>query len=124
MRFRSPSWKVRGEFELGETKVVSGKVTTDKFSGSLIMSSPDVVAPLADLEKVSEAPVDVNARCQGQPRQDAFQALSVRAYYCCTVKGLDGVCTGGKTASPSGNRVFSSLLVYPKKTVMGLRTPS
>ncbi len=42
------------QFELGETKVVSGKVTTDKkFTGRLMMSSPDVVAPLADLDKVS-----------------------------------------------------------------------
>eukprot|EP00903_Cladosiphon_okamuranus_P021747 g19995.t1 len=43
---------VKGEFELGETKVVSGRVTVDKFSGNLVMSSPDVVAPLADLDKV------------------------------------------------------------------------
>lgn len=46
---------MKGEFEVGETKVVSGRVTTDKFSGNLVMSSPDVVAPLAELEKVGRA---------------------------------------------------------------------
>ena len=48
------------EFELGETKVVSGKVTIDKFTGRLTMSSPDVVAPLADLDKVRNATVQAH----------------------------------------------------------------
>lgn len=32
--------------------MVSGKVSMDKYSGGLIMASPDIVAPLADLKKV------------------------------------------------------------------------
>ncbi|CAM9697670.1 unnamed protein product [Scytosiphon promiscuus] len=40
-------------FPVGETKVVSGKVTTDKILGGLVMSSPDVVAPSTDLDKVA-----------------------------------------------------------------------
>lgn len=34
--------------------MVSGKVTMDKYSGALVMNSPEVVAPAADLEKVSQ----------------------------------------------------------------------
>ncbi|CAM9874881.1 unnamed protein product, partial [Ectocarpus sp. 12 AP-2014] len=45
------SWLCKN-YEPGETKVVSGKVTMDKYSGALVMNSPEVVAPAADLEKV------------------------------------------------------------------------
>lgn len=34
-------------------KVVSGKVTADRYAGRLNMGSPDIVAPLADLKKAS-----------------------------------------------------------------------
>lgn len=79
---------MKGEFEVGETKVVSGRVTTDKFSGNLVMSSPDVVAPLADLDKVGRAPVHEAAGCfrtglaanGNRRRKRAYQALIVRAY--------------------------------------------
>ena len=47
-----PAWRRGAEFRVGETKVVSGKVSKDKYTGALVMASPDVVAPLADLKKV------------------------------------------------------------------------
>lgn len=41
------------DFTVGDTKVVSGKVTAGKYTSRLVMTSPDVVAPLTDLSKVS-----------------------------------------------------------------------
>lgn len=46
------AWRRGADFAVGETKVVSGKVSVDKYSGGLVMASPDIVAPLADLKKV------------------------------------------------------------------------
>lgn len=83
----SPWWKVKGEFEVGETKVVSGRITRDKFAGNLIMSSPDVVAPLADLEKVGKAPVRSTGpcgRCRFQNRTYTCLAATSNRYRMCT----------------------------------------
>lgn len=46
------------DFTVGDTKVVSGKVTTNKYTGRPVMASPDVVAPLSDLNKASKSQAD------------------------------------------------------------------
>lgn len=48
---RRSGWSASREYELGKTKVVSGRVTADKFSKNLVIS-PEIAAPLADLDKV------------------------------------------------------------------------
>lgn len=47
------AWRKHAEYVVGETKVVSGKVSADKYLGGLVIASPDVVVPLSDLNKVS-----------------------------------------------------------------------
>lgn len=42
-------------FTVGDTKVVSGKVTANKYTGRPVMASPDVVAPLSDLSKARKS---------------------------------------------------------------------
>lgn len=46
------------DFTVGDTKVVSGKVTANKYTGRPVMASPDVVAPLSDLNKASKSQAD------------------------------------------------------------------
>lgn len=52
------------DFQVGDTKVVSGKVIMDKYNGKLVMGSPDIVAPISELSKVS-APYHIAGRVRG-----------------------------------------------------------
>lgn len=54
--------------------MVSGKVSVDKLSGELLISSPDVVAPLADLEKVGALMVMIMA-CSERKHEENFAFL-------------------------------------------------
>eukprot|EP00904_Undaria_pinnatifida_P013740 jgi/Undpi1/9497/HiC_scaffold_27.g11953.m1 len=78
--FGGLKWRRGGSgFTAGETKVVSGKVSTDNISGALLMSSPDVVAPLADLEKVMVV----------QPTYPLTAGLSLTSFRSVVTRALD-----------------------------------